>query len=133
MKTKSCVSWRLFVVSESAGASTLFALPTFRQGGHQNGFSTYFTFFLYELWSNWLSYFNLSIPVFVRTICAVLSKNFGTVMKIHVGTRCTVTKNYLCVWRRRSLPRSYEWFGTFAHRFQQHHLFCVEHKVLMPL
>ena len=48
---------------------------------------------------------------------STLSKNFGTVMKIHVGTRCTVTKNYLCVWRRRSLPTSNQWFGTFVSPF----------------
>ena len=38
--------------------------------------------FLYELWSNWLSYFGLRSPFFVSTIYAVLSKDFGVVLKL---------------------------------------------------
>ena len=38
-----------------------------------------------------------SIPVFINTIYAVLGKNFGAVKKFMIGTRCTVTKNYLCL------------------------------------
>ena len=44
-------------------------------------FSTYSTTFLYELRSNWLSYFVIRSPFFVSTIYAVLSKDFGVVLK----------------------------------------------------
>ena len=70
--------------------------------------------------------FQPSIPVFVCTIYAVLSKNFWCRDEIHVGTRCTFTKNDLCVWRRSSFPTSYLCFSTFEPRFQQHVLLSVE-------
>ena len=64
---------------ESAGTLRYLLFP------HQTGWSparlsTYFST-LYKLWSNWLSYFSLRSPFFVSTICAVLSKVFGVVLK----------------------------------------------------
>ena len=37
--------------------------------------------FLYEMWSKWLGYFSLRSPFSVSTIYAVLSRDFGAVMK----------------------------------------------------
>ena len=54
-----------------------------RQGGHRNAVHLLYDF-LYELWSNWLSYFSLRSPFFVSTIYAVLSKVFGVLLKFNL-------------------------------------------------
>ena len=48
-----------------------------------------------------------SIPVFRQHDLHSAEQGFWCRAEIHVGTRCTVTKNELCVWRRRSFPTSY--------------------------
>ena len=66
--------------------------------------------FLYEL-GELAELLQPSILVLVSTMYESWCRD-----EIHVPTRCTVAKNYLYVWRRRSLPTSCLCFGTFDHR-----------------
>ena len=112
MKTKSYVSW----LSVVWGVLVLFATCSshIRQGGHQNVSPLIFTTFVRIV---------VELAELLQPSIPVSSARFT---QIPVGTRCTVSKNDLCVWRRRSFPTNDLCFRTFEPRFQQHVSLCVE-------
>ena len=92
-----------FVRPNRIGLST--ALPTSDRVVNGTPLHLFYDF-LYELWSDWLRLLQPSIPIFHQHGLRSAEQGFWWRHEIHVGTRRTVTKNDLCVWRRRSLPTS---------------------------
>ena len=77
-----------------------------RQGGHWNASPLILRLFL-RIVVELTGLLQPSFTVFRQHDLRSAEQGFCFRAEIHGGTRCTVTKNELCVWRRRSFPTSY--------------------------
>ena len=104
-----------------------------RQGDHQNASPLAVYDFLYELLTSRPSYFSFRSLFSTATIFSVSSNNFDAVMKFMVELVALI-RRIIYVFGDENLSRQVICASERSiSRFQQHDLFCVEHRFLMPL